>query len=191
MMALSNTKIFLASAVVLMIGLPHLAQAQTVPSLSGLYACETLTTPDAQLACFRAETAKLRAGAGAGVAAPLPAPVMAPRKSLAAPQAPTSAVAPAIAPAALKAPEFAPLPETSAKAPKTRSMTIVSTANDAKGYVRFTLENGEVWQQIEKARVRLGRAEGPDALTIKKKSFGSFLATVNGKRPSFKVRRVE
>ena len=39
---------------------PQLASAQTSASLSGLFACEALTDSDAELACFRAETAKLR-----------------------------------------------------------------------------------------------------------------------------------
>ena len=163
-------------AILLTFAVPQFAHAQATSSLSGLYACEALTTPDAQLSCFRAETAKLRAGEGL-------APVLSP---------PVAAPAPRVSAPTPRAPEFAPLATSKdkAKAPKERTMAIRSVSTLSNGYARFTLENGEVWQQIEKARLRMGKGS-PDSLTLKRKSFGSFIGTMNGKRPSFRVRRVE
>ena len=57
--------------------------------------------------------------------------------------------------------------ETKANPPKERTVAITgATPYGANGYTRFTLENGEVWDQIERARVRLGRGS-PDVLVIK------------------------
>lgn len=163
-----KTKYAFISAIGLLFAGTGYAQAQTAPSLSGLFACEAVTGQAAQLSCFRAETAKLRA---AGGAAPLAAPLATPEPA--------------------RTPEFAPLPKEEVKAPKSRTLAIVSAqVAGGKGYTRFTLENGEVWQQIESARIRLGK-ENPDTLTIKRASFGSFIGRVNDKRPSFRVRRVE
>ena len=162
------------SALCLDLALPQIASAQST-LLSGLYACEGLSGEAAQLSCFKAETAKLRAGEGSG------AVLTAPRDPAAAPQAAVQNSA---------EPEFAPLAKDKPKGAKSQTVAIRSTSTNGNGYVRFTLENGEVWQQIEKARVRLGKGDS-DALTIKRKSLGSFMGTVNDKRPSFRVRRVK
>lgn len=177
-MSFTAKKLCLTLVMTAVLAVPSLATAQSSQSLSGLFACEALANKDEQLACFLTETAKLRTVDAP--AAPMPTPK----------EAPTIPRVPIPATAAPTAPEFAPLPEKKAKATKSRTLAIRSAAPGAKGYLRFTLDNGEVWQQIEPARVRLGRAE-PDMLTIKRKSFGSFLGTVNGKRPSFRLRRVE
>lgn len=179
-MNISLSKPVICMTAAALLAAPQLAVAQSAPSLSDLFACEAITEADDQLACFRRETAKLR-----NVDAP-PAPIAVPQSAAPQPPAPYSLSAPT-PPAE---PEFAPLKKKEAKAPKSRTLAIRSTSTAANGYVRFTLENGEVWQQIEKERVRLGRGD-PDTLTIKRKSFGSFLGTVNGKRPSFRLRRVE
>jgi len=155
----------------LLLAIPTPATAQS--SLSGLYACEAITNKDQQLTCFLRETAKLRA-----VNAP------------AAPKTVTPPPPPVIQKAAPPQPEFAPLPSDKPKAAKSQTVAIQSITRTAKGYVRFTLANGEVWQQTEKAYVRLGRSD-PDMLTIKRKSMGSFLATVNDKRPSFRIKRIK
>jgi hypothetical protein len=165
-------------AAFLLLTIPQLTHAQSAP-LSGLFAREALSGADAQLACFRAETAKLRAGEGSAAAMAAPAATLiTPQSSVPEASAP---LAPKSAPA-----EFAPLAK---EIPKSRTVAIRSTVKTARGYTRFTLENGEVWEQIEPARVRLGKG-APDELLIKRRSFGSFIARVNGKRPSFKVRRV-
>lgn len=164
-----------------MLLLPATATAQDTPALDGLFACEAIADAAEQLACFRTETTKLRAPS-----APIPSPV--PPRNVTPPPVMAS---PPPTPQKAAEPEFAPLPKekSEAKAPKSRTLAIQSTSRNAKGNLRFTLENGEVWLQIERARLRFGD-DAPDMLTIKRRSFGSFTATVNGKRPSFRIRRI-
>ena len=74
---------------------------------------------------------------------------------------------------------------------KSRTLPILSAAPfGAKGYMRFTLENGEVWQQTEPGRFSLGRAD-PDLLTIKRAAFGSFRGRANDKGSGVRMRRVK
>ena len=172
-MIFSFSKSIIWLAAPLLLAMPTLATAQSQSSLSGLYGCEAITHKDDQLACFLRETAKLRA---------VNAPV-----ALESVPVPTPPVIEKPAPPQV---EFAPLPSDKPKAAKSQTVAIQSTSRTAKGYIRFTLANGEVWQQIEKAYVRLGRGD-PDMLTIKRKSMGSFIATVNEKRPSFRIKRIK
>lgn len=174
MTLLSKTKMSLLSVTALIVAMPQIATAQSSAPLSDLYACERVTDKDDQLACFRAETAKLRAADTSGEIVALE------KESLE-----------EIKQAEVKKAEVKKEKETKEKAQKERTLAIRSTKTyGANGYVRFTLENGEVWQQIEAGRVRLGKAE-TDTLVIKKAALGSFLARVNGKRPSFRVRQVK
>jgi hypothetical protein len=173
-MTLPQKKFVILCSLPVLLAAPNIAWAQSSAPLSGLFACEVLTDKDAQLTCFLTETARLRAVETSGTSIAVPTESVAVETQ--------SVPAPA-------APEFAPLPEKNAKAPKSRTMAIRNATTTSNGNVRFTLENGEVWLQIEKACVRLGKGSS-DSLTIKRKSFGSFIGTVNGKRPSFRVRRV-
>ena len=207
---LTSTFSFL-SAAALMLGAPQMASAQSASALSGLYACEGISDISAQLSCFRAETAKLRASDPA-------APSLAPQKQsllaappVSAPQIATPPVqTPAVQPAASPAPEVkqaaAIVPETKAQASqdeeesfgliksqkiKKRTLGIASTETFGRNdYVRFTLENGEVWQQTQAGRFRLKKNE-PNVLTIKRASFGSFLGRANDKGQSVRMRRVK
>lgn len=183
MMTFSHIKSSLVFTAILLSAAPQLASAQSASPLSGLYACEALAAKDAQLACFRAETAKLRA-------AETPADKPAVKNNeISAPETAPKTEKVVEKPRVDESEKFIPLKKDTT--PKTRILTIRSTATyGANGYVRFTLENGEVWQQIESARIRLGKAN-PDKLTIKKASLGSFRGRVNDRRPSFRVKRIK
>ena len=175
-----RTQLSILSAVGVIIAMPQMGSTQSSNPLTDLYACEAVANKDAQLACFRTETAKLRGGE---------TPVRAPAISA----APVISAEPLVveketAPAFNEA--FEAKPKT-VKAPKERTSVIRSTETyGANGYIRFTLDNGEVWQQIESARLRLGKGS-PDELMIKKASLGSFRASVNDRRPSFRVKRIK
>ena len=153
---------------------PQLASAQTAASLSGLFACEALTDSDAERACFRAETAKLRGT----------------RASTVPKVTETQSPVQKIAPEQNDDPEkFIPIQKD--ETPKKRTLTIQSVETYGQnGYIRFNLANGEVWRQTERGNLRLGKAS-PDKLTIKKGALGSFRARVNDKAPSVRVRRVK
>jgi len=191
-MTFSVTKFSVYSAAALMFAAPNLAAAQTASSLSGLYACEVMADKDAQLACFLAETAKLR---GAERAEPV---VQMDKKSLDAPLVNSAPAVPSQSEALAEKPAMAETKtetkkdkKKKAKATKIRSLAIRSASKYGnKGYVRFTLENGEVWRQTQPGRVRLGGAS-PDILTIRKASFGSFLARVNGTGTGIRIKQVK
>ena len=166
---------------------PQFASAQTSASLSGLFACEALTDSDAELACFRAETAKLR---GAAVpATPIGIENSSRIEPPIDPQRTLQKAAPA--PKAINDDPEKFIPIQKDETPKKRTLTIQSVETYGQnGYIRFNLANGEVWRQTERGNLRLGKAS-PDKLTIKKGALGSFRARVNDKAPSVRVRRVK
>ena len=176
--------------VLLMFAAPQMATAQSSVPLSDLYACEQLVGDAAQLACFRAETAKIRASGAFGDS------LSAEKDRLAAERdqlkierdriaAEKERLAEAKKPAFIE--NFGKKPE----APKSQTVAITKTEMiKATGYTRFTLANGEVWQQTEPGRVRLGRAS-PDVLVVKKGRIGGFLGKVNDRRPTFSVKRIK
>lgn len=201
---------------VLMMGAPQMAAAQSSPELTGLMACQAISNAEAQLACFQIETTKLRGGSrpfSDPVAPPvLPSPVV--------PVVPAPAVSEtdrlalerdslAAEKARLKAEEArldaekdrlaaeqkrlsAEKKDAEAKTKRQpRNLAIASTSRFGPNrYIRFTLENGEVWQQTETASVRLGKSDGPDMLELKPKSFGSYIGQVNGKSRRFRVKQI-
>jgi len=174
-MNLSKTKC-LFSVMVVAAAVPNLALAQSSDALSGLYACETVADKNAQLACFLAETAKLRGTSPIVENHDVQNTVIASPKTEAAPGTGDWGVQ-------KKARD--------SKEIKKRTLAIQSTTRGkVNNYVRFVLENGEVWQQTQPGRVRVGKT-GKETLTIKKASFGSFLARVNDKGKSIRVKRVK
>jgi len=162
---------------------PPLATAQSSKPLAALFACEALTAKDAELACFRAETAKLRE---AGVAT---TPVEVGEQTRVASQNPVQKAVDDPTALSDDPEKFIPLRKDAT--PKRRTLTIKRAQPYGRnGYIRFNLENGEVWQQTQAGRLRLGKA-GPNKLTIKKGALGGFLARVNDKAPSVRVKRVK
>lgn len=174
------------------LGGPQMAFAQSSSPLSGLYACEQVEGDAAQLACFRAETAKIRASESLGGGGSLQEERLAieqEKQQLATERARITAEKESLNQA--KKPAFNKNFDTGPKAPKSQTVAITKTETlRASGYIRFTLANGEVWQQTESERVRLGRAS-PDVLVITKGRIGGYFGKVNDRRPSFKVKRVK
>lgn len=195
-----KTKFSLCTAMMVGLGVPQIASAQEA-SLSGLFGCEAISNAQAQLSCFQIETAKLRGEAvspSGSSSAPVSAPVVtdslaAQRESLALEKQRLAVEKDRLAAEKKRvaALEKQVKEKDKAKSPDTRAVAIVSASRSpVSGYVRFTLENGEVWQQRESGRVRLGKAE-PDILVIKKKSLGSFIGRVNDRSPSVRIKRVK
>lgn len=187
---LSKVKYSLLSGIIILAAAPQIAAAQSSVTASDFYRCEALADKDAQLSCFLAETAKLRA------AEPTAAAPLAVEKTSVSqiPQA-------GIQQAEIKAPEAATpevkqaeIKQAKAKVPQTsntRKLPIASTSTFGRyKFVRFTLENGEVWKQTERDRVRLGHEE-PDILTIKRGAVGGAFARVNDKGTWIRVKQVE
>jgi len=221
MTRLLTSKFSLLSAAALMLGAPQMASAQSASALSGLYACEAISDISAQLACFRAETAKLRAADPSVSSAPsvsstpslsstslssTSGAVIERRSLTAAPvaRAPSSSSLPAAQPAEIKQAEITKpvLKEsedenfglTKKEPPKeieSRTLTVASTERwGPSRLIRFTMENGEVWQQTDAKSIRVGKGN-PDVISIKKARLGSFVARLNDKKPAFRVKRLK
>jgi hypothetical protein len=170
--------------------------------LAGLLACRSLTDAAARLACFDREAAAL-ASAPAVLVAPAPLPAPAPG---AAPTAPATAATPGTTPAAapsrpaavldaqqsfgLNGSAIAANEEASgARPPKVSKIEarIVGLALTANGRTLFTLDNAQVWQQLESNGDVLARLG--DAAAISRGLLGSYwLQMKNGR--GCKVTRV-
>ena len=190
MTILPQTKYSILPMMVFIFAGPQIAFAQSSLPLSDLYACEQVSGDAAQLACFRAETVKLRASGTFGDSVSAEKERLAnERESIAIERQRLAAERESFADA--KKPAFSKSLEKKPEAPKSQAVAITKTeVLKASGYVRFTLANGEVWQQTEPERVRLGRAS-PDVLVVKKGRIGGYFGKVNDRRPSFSVKRVK
>lgn len=195
-MTFSMTKLSVFSASICLLAMPTLASGQSAASLSGLYACETIASPDEQLTCFKRETAKLRALTTGGDAVVMEKKTLTPAPIGSSPS--VTSEARAIVPEAPVLEATVPNTEAKPKKEKTenakrgdKQSLVIKKAEryGSKRYVRFTTENGDVWEQTQPGRVRLERGQ-TNSLTLKKASFGSYLARINGTGSSFRVRKV-
>ena len=57
----------------------------------------------------------------------------------------------------------------------------------ATGYVVITLDNGQVWKQIDNSRLRLSN---DDDVTIRRAALGSFMLFKSGKKTMMRVKRI-
>jgi hypothetical protein len=155
-------------------------EAHSAKTLSGLYACEAISAPMEQLACFKRETALLRTGETSGEFVTI--------DKAAAKEIEKDSFGFNIPKLKL----FGGKSEgKKSESLKELSLAIKRTSKTARGYIRFYLENGQVWEQTQAGYVgRLGKKD-PDMLLIKNAAFGSFRARVNEKGPLVRVRRIE
>ncbi len=72
--------------------------------------------------------------------------------------------------------------------PEQVSLTVKSVTANADGKLRFAMENGQVWKQIDTTRLR-NVGNGPWTAEIRKASLGSFLLSLNDGR-AVRVERV-
>ena len=199
----SPTKHAILPAAFLLLSIPQLTHAQSAPALSGLFACEAISNAEAQLSCFQIETAKLRgvaspsASSSSGpIFAPSAAPVVtdslaAQKETLALERQQLAAEKDRLAAEKKRVAALEKQMKDKANPPKERTVAIVSTSRFGPNrFIRFTLENGEVWQQTEAAYVRLGRGD-PDMMTLKRTSFGGSTGRVNGKAPTLRLKQVK
>ncbi len=156
------------------------AFAQEAP-LSKVYACAGITGAQERLACFDAAVAGLKkAEASGGVA------VISPEKQAAiaketfgfseggAASQKAQAAAVGVAP---------PPPE-----PDVVSVSIVKAVKARDGRHRFTLANGQVWEQVETDKVQ-GLGSLPVPGEIRKAALGSFMMKIKDGR-AIRVRRI-
>ena len=156
------------------------AFAQEAP-LSKVYACAGITGAQERLACFDAAVAGLKtAEASGGVA------VISPEKQAAIAKQTFgfSEGGAASQKAQAAAVGIAPPPAE----PDVVSVSIVKAVKARDGRHRFTLANGQVWEQVETDKV-MGLSGFPLPGEIRKAALGSFMMKVKDGR-GFRVRRI-
>ncbi|MBI1339230.1 hypothetical protein GC169_03315 [bacterium] len=178
-----------------------LAQQPRQTPLDGVFACTGVADASARLACFDQAAAALKAAEGAGeftavtrsqieeverdtfgMKAPSVAALAPPPR--AAPAAP-AASAPAGESAAAARPEPAPQPERLDRV----TLNVAKIFTDRAGKLVITMENGQVWRQVDSERVRrLGK--GPWVAQIRRAALGSYLLNLDD-RAAIRVRREE
>jgi hypothetical protein len=72
--------------------------------------------------------------------------------------------------------------------PDKASFTVTAVTKAADGKHRFTMENGQIWRQLDTVKLR-NLGAGPWAAEIRKASLGSFLLTID-KSAAVRVERV-
>jgi hypothetical protein len=168
--------------------------------LTGLLACRALTDSAARLACFDRETAALAAAPAPALAAAPTAPAVAAAESYSAsaPSAPVSAAAPRNAAPILDAQQsfglsgsaIAAHEEAAGARPQKLAKLearVVALALSGEGRTVFTLDNAQVWRQIESDGDMLAKLG--DSATLSRGLLGSYwLQLKNGR--GCKVTRV-
>lgn len=135
-----------------------------------VYACANIVEANSRHACFDALVPELRKADGAGAAAK---PV--PQSALTAPVLPAGEAG-ALAKAQREV------------SPDKASFTVNAIATGADGKYRFTMDNEQVWRQVDTVKLR-NLGDGPWTAEIRKASLGSFLLTV-GKSAAVRVERI-
>lgn len=172
------------AAVGLMFAVPGLA----APPLGPLLACRSITVPAARLVCYDREVARLAA---------TPAPAS-PAASAALPSPPASPPRHQKAPLSAQAQQNFGLPEDTitqrevaagTRAAELRSIEahLVRVSTTGSGLATFSLDNGEVWQQLLPEGDLLARPG--DAVKISRQAFHSYWLQVPTGR-GCKVQRI-
>jgi hypothetical protein len=139
-----------------------------------VYACANIEDPGQRHACFDALVPELKRAGGAAAAARAPAPAAA-QSPLIAPV--LSAEAKAAARAVEKEQEIDKV-----------SLPVESINIGSDGKYRFTMENGQVWRQLDTVRLR-NLGNGPWTAEIRKAALGSFMLKVE-RQAAVRVERV-
>ncbi len=155
-----------------------IAQAQEAP-LSKVYACAGIQNADERLACYDGAVAGLKsAEASGGVSVVSREQVVAAEEG-----------AFGLGPATLADVTRSAAPPT---APKVEALdnikvTVTSAVKKPGGGLRFTLDNGQVWEEIDTS---LGRVSGlPASGEIRKGALSSYMLKI-GDKPTTRVKRV-
>lgn len=73
---------------------------------------------------------------------------------------------------------------------KSITVKITNIRKGPHGKIRVTLENGQVWKQIDSSHARYNK-KGDNVARIRRAVLGSFLMTINDKGAAIRVRRVK
>ncbi len=161
------------------------AQAQTPDILSDLYQCKTLSDNAARLACYDEKVGRVETAQETGelVAIDREAAEEIQRESIG-----------FNIPSLPKINIFNRVNKDKAT-PRAKvefdgaTLNIKSTRIKADGKMRFYMDNGQIWDQSDTRRMRPFNKSAENTLVIEKAALGSFLARINGKGGTFRVRR--
>jgi hypothetical protein len=159
------------------------ALAQQAP-IEKVYACADLVEANQRHACFDALIPELKRARSGAVSIPMTPTVPLQQQTAdlgASGAAPSPLTAPVISPTNRGA-GAPPL------GPDRVTLAVKSITTGADGKARITMENGQVWRQIDTTRLR-NLGPGPWTADIRKAAFGSYLLTVN-KSAAVRVERV-
>ena len=158
-------RVFIFAALIPIIAAPAVAQEALHKKV---YACAQMADAGQRHSCFDSLVPELKK-AGESQFGATPAPKTSPL---------TVPVVTAETPKAPKTPSE----------PEKVSLGVKSMSRSTDGKLRFTMENGQVWKQIDTTTLR-NIGEAPWTAEIRKASFGSFLLSLNGGK-AVRVERV-
>jgi hypothetical protein len=159
------------------------ALAQQAP-IEKVYACMDVIEANERHACFDALIPELRRARGATIAIPAtPMPKL--QQQTAELGARSTPPSPLTAPATPLENRIGTAP---GPVPDRIALAVKSIGAGSDGKLRFTMENGQVWKQVDTTRLR-NLGAGPWTAEIRKASFGSYLLTVN-KSAAVRVERI-
>jgi hypothetical protein len=159
------------------------ALAQQAP-IEKVYACVDVLEASERHACFDALIPELKRARSGPVAAPA-APTPKLQQQTAELGGVRATPSPLTAPAA---PLENRIGTTAAPSVDRVTLAVKSIGAGSDGRLRFTMENGQVWRQVDTTRLR-NLGTGPWTADIRRASFGSYLLSVN-KSAAVRVERI-
>jgi hypothetical protein len=160
------------------------AMAQQAP-IEKIYACVDVAEASVRHACFDALIPELKRARTGSIIIPTTPPVRLQQQQTAELGAPQPPPSPLTAPVgAINRAATAPAPS-----PDRITLAVKTIATGADGKARFTMDNGQVWRQVDTTRLR-NLGSGPWTAEIRKAALGSYLLTLNKSSAAVRVERV-
>ena len=156
----------------ILLSAPRFAQ-QGLPAQ--VYACANIEDAAQRHACFDALVPELRKAGGTPPVAKAPPAAVARSSPLTAP-----VLSPAEVAAARAAPKDSEVDEV--------RLAVKAIDQGRDGKYRFTMENGQLWRQLDTVKLR-NLGQGPWQAEIRKGALGSYVLTVEGQRTPVRVER--
>ena len=174
---MSFMRVFLATASFALITLPSVGE--TPASTGDVYACSAIQTDAERLNCYDLAVGRLKAAEDAGEVATVTREEVEQVKrdsfGFSIPSLPKLALP------KLGGGDDGQLDEI--------TQNVVTTSTNSLKKVVVTLENGQVWQQIDSATIFISKKSPPKTATIKSAALGSYKMKLAGK--SFRVKRIK
>lgn len=153
------------------------AVAQQAP-IDKVYACADISDANVRHTCFDALVPELKKARSGSFSIPTTPTVRLQQQAELGLSKPP--------PSALTAPVTQP-GDSALKAIDRISLPVKTIMTGPDGKTRFTMENGQIWKQVDSARLR-NIGDGPWTADIRKAAFGSYLLTI-GKSAAIRVER--